>query len=62
MPPGLTLAVQQKGQGSFEMTSKLNGKEMYKGTFTVSGDGQTLTAIGAATATNEKTKAVYDRQ
>lgn len=61
-PAGFTLAVQQKGPRSIGMTVKINGKEFYKITYTVSADGKTLTAVGAATATNEETKAVYEHQ
>jgi len=35
---------------------------VYRDTFSVSADGKTLTDIGMAEGTQEKTKAVYDRQ
>lgn len=44
------------------MTEKLNGKPIFKLSFTISDDGKTLTETGGAIAVNEKFKAVYDRQ
>jgi hypothetical protein len=44
------------------MTQKMNGKTLYVTTFTVSGDGRTLTEAGAAAGTSESIKLVYDRQ
>ena len=40
----------------------MNGKTLYKSTFTVSGDGKTLTENGSAVDSGETMKAVYDRQ
>ena len=47
---------------SFEMTQKVGGKVVYRDTMTVSADGKTLTDVGVAEGTQEKSKAVYDRQ
>lgn len=61
-PPGWTCAIAKNGGRAFDVTWKKDGKPMYKGTFTASGDGKTLTEVGGAAATTEKIKAVYDRQ
>lgn len=62
VPAGLTFAIQKIGPRSFEMTEKQDGKALYKSTFTVSGDGKTLTETGGAVGVGEKYTAVYDRQ
>jgi len=59
---GWTIALSKSGPRSFDMTVKRNGKELYKEGYTASADGKTLTNTGAATATGEKVKVVYDRQ
>jgi hypothetical protein len=60
--PGWTLAWLKAGPHLLEYSVQINGKPMYKGAFTVSADGKTLTETGGATATKEKIKVVYDRQ
>jgi hypothetical protein len=60
--PGWTMAWLKNSPRSLEWSVQMNGKPMYKGAFTVSADGKTLTSTGGATATNEKIKVVYDRQ
>ena len=60
--PGWTLAWLKTSPRSLEWSVQMNGKPMYKGAFTVSADGKIMTDTGGATATNEKTKVVYDRQ
>lgn len=62
MPDGFTIALKRTGPTSLEYVQKQNGKELYKGTFTVSADGKTTTVVDTAVATNEKTTSVYDRQ
>jgi hypothetical protein len=62
VPPGLTIAVTKTGPRSFDMTEKKDGKEIFKLSFAVSADGNTLTETGGAVGTNEKFKAVYERQ
>ncbi len=62
VPAGLTLAAKKTGDRSFEMTEKIKGKPIYKGAYTVSDDGKTLTATGSPVGVSEPTKAVYDRQ
>ena len=59
---GWTLAWLKTGPRLLEWSVQMNGKPMYKGTFTVSADGKTLTENGGATGANEKIKVVYDRQ
>ena len=62
LAPGWTAALVSAGPRSFNLTVKNNGKMLFKFTYTVSADGKTLTENGVATAANEKTKVVYDRQ
>ena len=59
---GWTVAFTNTDPRSLAMTVKNKGKLLYKVTYAVSADGKTLTETGMATATNEKTKVVYDRQ
>ena len=60
--PGWTLAWLKASPTLLEWSVQMNGKPIYQGVFTVSGDGKTLTEVGKATGTNEKVKVVYDRQ
>jgi len=60
--PGWTLAWLKASPRSVEWGLQINGKPMFKGAFTVSADGKTLTETGGATATNENIRVVYDRQ
>jgi len=62
LPAGYTLGLRRIDARSFEMIQKVGGKVVYRDTFTVSADGKTLTDVGMAEGTQEKTKAVYDRQ
>jgi len=62
IPAAFTLALKRVDARSFEMTQKVGGKVVYRDTMTVSADGKTLTDVGVAEGTQEKTKAVYDRQ
>ena len=62
VPPGLTMTIQKTGPRSFDLTEKQNGKPLFKLSFTVSDDGNTLTEIGGPVGVNEKFKVVYDRQ
>jgi hypothetical protein len=59
---GFTLALTRTAPRSFDYVQKQNGKELYKGTLSVSADGKTMTNTGTASGTTEKTTAVYDRQ
>jgi hypothetical protein len=60
--PDWTLAWLKASPRSVEWGLQINGKPMFKGAFTVSADGKTLTETGGATATNENIRVVYDRQ
>lgn len=62
MPDGFTVALKRTGPSSLEYVQKQNGKELYKGSFTVSADGKTTTTVDTALGTNEKVTSVYDRQ
>jgi len=57
-----TNAFSKTGTNAFKVTTKLNGKLFSEEVYTISADGKTLTSDGTATATNEKTKSVFDRQ
>ncbi len=59
---GWTIAISKAGPRSLDMTTKRNGKPLFKTTYTVSGDGKTLTESGSAVDVNEKIRVVYDRQ
>ena len=61
-PAGWTCTIAKLGSRGFEASWKNGGKPMFKGAYTVSADGKTLTEIGSAPGTTEKIKAVYDRQ
>jgi hypothetical protein len=60
--PGWALAWLKASPRALEWSVQMNGMLLYKGAFTISADGKTLTETGGATATNEKIKVVYDRQ
>ncbi len=62
VPAGITIALRRTGPRSYDFTRKHSGKELNKGSVAVSDDGKTTTVIGMAVGSNEKTKAVYDRQ
>jgi hypothetical protein len=60
--PGWTASFANSGPRGLDMTVKNNGKMFFKFSYSVSADGKTLTENGTATAANEKTKVVYDKQ
>ena len=62
VPDGFTIALKRTGAKSLDYVQKQNGKELYKGTYTVSADGKTITVVETAVGTNEKMTSVYDRQ
>ncbi len=62
VPPTLTLAASTTGPRSFDLVEKVNGKVVFRGTYTVSTDGKTLTAAFSPEGTNDKVTAVYDRR
>ncbi len=59
---GWTVTLAKSGPRGFDMTTKKDGKALYKSTYSVSSDGKTMTESGSATGVNEKYKTVYDKQ
>lgn len=49
VPDGLTLAATKIGPRSFELTEKVKGKIIFRGRYTVSADGKTMTEVGTPT-------------
>ena len=62
VPDGLTLAWKKTGDRSMDFVQKMKGQPIFKSTYTVSDDGQTLTITGSATSANEPTTEVYVRE
>lgn len=62
LPPDFTLAATMTAPRSFRLVEKANGKVVYRGTYTLSADGKTLTAVYSPEGTSDKVTAVYDRQ
>jgi hypothetical protein len=62
VPKGLTISATKTGDKSFEMVEKMDGKPLYKGTYTVSDDGKTLTNVSTPTSTDQEETAVYDKE
>ena len=62
IPKGMTLAVTKTNPRSFDLVQKVNGKPVFKGSFTVLPDGKTLSMRGSPTGVNEPTTAVYIKQ
>ena len=48
IPDGLTLSATKIGPRSFELTEKVKGKVVFRGQYTVSADGSTMTEVGGA--------------
>lgn len=61
VPQGLTLAATKVGARSFELTEKENGKVIYRGRYTVSADGNTMTVVGSVPGAAAPTKVVYQK-
>jgi hypothetical protein len=57
-----TNAFTKTGANTFKIATKLNGKLFGEDIYTISADGKTLTDDTTVTATNEKTRSVFDRQ
>lgn len=55
---GSHLYHERHGPRSFELIEKLDGNVVYRGTYTLSEDGKTLTAVSSPEGTNEKVTAV----
>ena len=49
VPDGLTLAATKIGPRSFELVEKVKDKVVFRGRYTVSADGSTMTEVGTAT-------------
>jgi hypothetical protein len=62
VPANFTLSATMNGPRSFDLVEKANGKIVYRGKYTVSDDGKTLTAVSSPEGTTDKVTAVYDRQ
>jgi hypothetical protein len=62
LTPGWTISLKESGARTLEMVVKKDGKPFYHYTDVVSADGKTLETTSWATATNEKTKMVFDKQ
>jgi hypothetical protein len=62
VPANFTIALTSKGPRSFEMIEKADGTVVYRGTYTLSDDGRTLTAVFTPEGTSETVTVVYDRQ
>ncbi|HXJ44197.1 MAG TPA: hypothetical protein VNH18_33225 [Bryobacteraceae bacterium] len=60
LPPGFTVAMKKVAQ-ALDLTVKKDGKPFFKGTYTVSADGRSMTEIGEATNGGDKIKIVFDR-
>jgi hypothetical protein len=60
VPDGLTLAATKIGPRSFELTEKMKGKVVFKGRYTVSADGSTMTEVGSAPGATP-VKVVYQK-
>ena len=62
VPANFTIAATAKGDRAFELVEKVNGKVVYRGSYSLSADGKTLTASFTPEGTTDKVTAVYDRQ
>ena len=62
VPKGLTIAATKTGDKSFDIVEKMDGKPVFKGTYTVSDDGKTLTNVSTPTSVDQEETAVYDKQ
>jgi len=61
VPDGLTLAATKTGPRSFTLVEKIKGKPIWKGQFTVSADGKTLTEVGSPAGVAEPETLVYQK-
>lgn len=48
VPKGLTLSAKKISPRSFALTEKINGKVLFRGRYTVSSDGNTMTEVGSS--------------
>jgi hypothetical protein len=61
VPHGLTLSATKSGPRSFTLVEKMKGKTIWRGHFTVSPDGKTLTEHGRAPGASAPEKLVYQK-
>lgn len=61
VPKGLTLSATRTGPRSFTLVEKLNGKILFRGHYTVSADGKTMTEIGHPAGSTAATKVVFEK-
>lgn len=61
VPKGLTLSATKSGPRSFTLVEKLNGRVLFRGRYTVSADGKTMTEYGHATGSAAPTRVVFEK-
>jgi hypothetical protein len=59
---GWTISLTKAGARGLDMVIKKDGKPFFRESYRVSADGKTMTDVATATATNEKTTGVLERQ
>lgn len=62
VPEGFTISATKNGAKSFNYVEKMNGNALFKGTLTVSPNGNTLTSVSSAVQEQNKRTEVYDKQ
>lgn len=62
VPKGLTIAANRTGNDSFAIVEKMDGKPIFKGMYTVSNDGKTLTEVSSPVSVNQPETAVYVKE
>jgi len=60
LPPGFTVAMKDVSH-TLDLVVKKDGKQFFKGTYSVSSDGKTMTEVGAPANGGDQFKIVYDR-
>lgn len=60
LPPGFTVAMTNAAR-SLDITVKKDGKPFFKGVYTVSADGKSMTEIGTTPTGGDKIKIAFDR-
>lgn len=61
VPKGLTLSAKKIGPRSFALTEKVNGKVIFRGRYTVSADGNTMTEVGGSPGESAPVKVVFQK-
>lgn len=62
VPKGLTIAANRVGDNAFTFVEKMDGKPLYKGTYTVSNDGKTMTNVSSPVSVDQTETAVYEKE